>query len=159
MAENPSSQNPSGQNLSGADVGAAVDKLEDLARNNPDQARSAIDKVQDVINDRTGGKFSDLVDKGGDFVEGRLGLPEQGQGEVPADAPQTPTDSTGTPDPVDNPDPGPADPAEVPGPNDPDHRPAEPVPAPDQPAPGDPDADPTPGTGDTGPAQDGDTLG
>lgn len=155
------SQTPAGdaRSLSRADVGEAVDKLENLARENPDQARSAIDKVEDVINDRTGGKFSDLVERGGDFVEDRLGLPDQTTDQG--------TDPGGTPDPVDNPNPGPVDPAEVPGPT-PDQPPADPIPAPDsppsgpgqdQPAPADPDADPTTGTDETGPAQDGDILG
>lgn len=144
------------------DVGAAVDKLEDLARDNPDQARSAIDKVQEVINERIGGKFSDLVEKGGDFVGAGLGLPDT----TPTPAPTDPTDPTGPTQPPSQPPTDPQTPGQPPAPGDP-QPPTQPVPDPTpdtQPAPEGPgggagDADPTTGTEETGPVQDGDVLG
>ena len=73
--------------------GEALDKAKEYAKDNPDQARSAIDKIEDAVDARTGGKFSELVDKAGDFVEGRLGVPRETSAE-PADAPaETPGDT------------------------------------------------------------------
>jgi hypothetical protein len=162
----------------GPEVEQAIGKAEEYAREHPDQARSTIDKVEDVIDQQTGGRFKDLVDKGGDFLEDRLGIPRE-QAQPPAEpttpsepAPPAPTEPTqpapdpGTPDPT-SPDPGepgptPGEPAPVPG----EPAPADPTggtpptdqPATDQPAPGG-DADPTTGTGAGGPAQDGGVLG
>ncbi|WP_395230620.1 antitoxin, partial [Escherichia coli] len=56
--------------------GEYVDKARDAARDHPDQARGAIDKVQEAVDKRTGGKFTSIIDKAGDFVEDKLGLPE-----------------------------------------------------------------------------------
>ena len=36
----------------------------------------AIDKAQAFLNKRTGGKFGSIIGKGGDFVEDKIGLPE-----------------------------------------------------------------------------------
>lgn len=55
-------------------IGDFVDKAKDLAAENEDQVDDAIDKAGDVIDEKTGGKYSDQVDKGQeaakDFVEG-----------------------------------------------------------------------------------------
>ena len=67
--------------------GEYVEKAKDHARDNPEQARSAIDKVEDLIDDRTGGRFSDIVDKGGDLLEEHLGLPDPGPEPGPAPTP------------------------------------------------------------------------
>lgn len=68
--------------------GEYVDKARDAARDNPDKARSAIDKVQEVANQRTGGKFGSLIEKAGDFVEDKLGLPEDTAAEDTTPAPE-----------------------------------------------------------------------
>lgn len=65
--------------------GEYVDKARDAARDNPDKARSAIDKVQEAANRRTGGKFGSLIDKAGDFVEDKLGLPADTKDEPTAE--------------------------------------------------------------------------
>ena len=51
--------------------GEYVDKARDAARDHPDQARGAIDKVQEAVDKRTGGKFTSIIDKAGDFVDGK----------------------------------------------------------------------------------------
>ncbi|MDN5716873.1 MAG: antitoxin, partial [Janibacter sp.] len=53
-----------------------------------DKARSAIDKVQEAANRRTGGKFGSLIEKAGDFVEDKLGLPEDTAAEDTTPAPE-----------------------------------------------------------------------
>ena len=35
-----------------------IDKAKDYAKDNPDQTRSMIDKAEDFVDARTGGKFS-----------------------------------------------------------------------------------------------------
>ncbi|HBO54026.1 MULTISPECIES: antitoxin [Janibacter] len=74
--------------------GEYVDKARDAARDHPDQARSAIDKVQDAVDQRTGGRFTSIIDTAGDFLEDRIGLPtEQETG------PEGQTDPKGQTDP------------------------------------------------------------
>ncbi len=50
-----------------------MDKAKDYIKGNPEQAGSAIDKVEKLIDQRTGGKHADKVDKGGDFLREKLG--------------------------------------------------------------------------------------
>lgn len=105
--------------------GEYVDKARDAAREHPDQARSAIDKVQDAVNQRTGGQFESMIDKAGDFVEDTLGLPEETKGE-PQDSQPTPSEPTEpappqeprSPEPPDRPQPPsqPQEPTRVPAP-------------------------------------------
>ena len=45
-------------------AGEWLDKIKDFAKGNPDQADSAIEKVEDLIDQRTGGRYADQVDKG-----------------------------------------------------------------------------------------------
>lgn len=66
--------------------GEYVDKARDAARDHPDQARGAIDKVQEAVDKRTGGKFTSIIDKAGDFVEDKLGLPEDKKAQPKGDA-------------------------------------------------------------------------
>lgn len=66
--------------------GEYVDKARDAARDHPDQARGAIDKVQEAVDKRTGGKFTSIIDKAGDFVEDKLGLPGEKKAEPTGDA-------------------------------------------------------------------------
>lgn len=85
------------QPISRDDVTQAGQKAKDYAQEHPDQARSVIDKIEDAIDARTGGKFSGVIDKAGDFLEGKLGLPNNAgsQTSQPAD-PAEPTQSEPT---------------------------------------------------------------
>jgi hypothetical protein len=42
----------------------ALDKIKGLLGQHSDQAKSAVDKVGDAIDQKTGGKYADQVDKG-----------------------------------------------------------------------------------------------
>ena len=85
----------------------ALNKAKDYARDNPEHARSAIDKVEDIIDQRTGGKYSSQVDKAGDWIEGKLGLPSNTNNPEPAepaDKPAEPADKPAQPtEPADKP--------------------------------------------------------
>ena len=76
-----------------------MDKAKDYIKGNPEQAGSAIDKVEKLIDQRTGGKHADKVDKGGDFVREKLGIPGDGKaGTIPAGQGSTgqgPTEQSG----------------------------------------------------------------
>ena len=52
-------------------------RVEDLAKQNPDKARSLIDALEDQVDQRTGGRFKDRVDQAGDLIAGRLGVSSQ----------------------------------------------------------------------------------
>lgn len=106
-------------NLSGDEI---ADKAGDLARSNPDAARSVIDKVEDAVDTATGGRFSDAVDKAGDMLEEKLGLPNNQGGTEPA-----PTDPAPVPT-----EPAPTDPG----------TPTEPAPVPTEPTVPFPDTEP-----------------
>lgn len=117
------------QKLTGEQIDKARDATQDYLQDNPDQARSLIDKVEDAIDERTGGKFSGMVDKAGDWAEEQLNLPEETPTEpTDAEAPAEPT----TPaepkaDPVDAEAPaGPTTPAEAPTEQADTEAPAEP---------------------------------
>lgn len=80
-------------------TGEYIDKAKDYAQQNPDHARSAIDKVEDFIDAKTGGKFSNQVDQAGDWLEGQLGMANntnnpdpQAPADAPADPPVDPAD-------------------------------------------------------------------
>lgn len=53
----------------------ALNKAREQAQANPEHARSFIDKVEDFVDQKTGGKYAAQVDQAGDWVEGQLGLP------------------------------------------------------------------------------------
>lgn len=46
-----------------------------LVDEHPDQAKAALEKAEGILDERTGGKFADEIKKGGDSIEGQLGLP------------------------------------------------------------------------------------
>lgn len=56
------------------------DKARDLAAANPDKADQIIEKAGDLVDDKTGGKYAEHVDKGQDLASERLG---GGQGAAP----------------------------------------------------------------------------
>lgn len=73
--------------------GDIVNKAKGLAQKSPEKARQAIDRVEDTIDQKTGGKYGDQIRKGGDAVEQKLGVaqaakeaaqsPEAGTGSAP----------------------------------------------------------------------------
>lgn len=52
-------------------------KAKDFAGKNPDKVRDGIDKAEAVVNEKTGGKYSDQIKKGADAVEGQLGVDQK----------------------------------------------------------------------------------
>jgi hypothetical protein len=58
-------------------AGGFMDKVKDFVKGNPEQASGAIEKVEDLVDQRTGGKHSEHVDKGGDLLREKLGLPPE----------------------------------------------------------------------------------
>jgi hypothetical protein len=46
------------------------DKVKDLAGKHADKVEGAIDKVADVVDDKTGGKYADQIDKGAEAAKG-----------------------------------------------------------------------------------------
>lgn len=117
------------QNFGPGDLGGAVDKAKDYAKDNPDQVKSAIDQLEQAVNDKTGGKYQDVIEKGGDFLEKQFGIPSDVSGTEPTQ-----------PDPT-QPEPGqPTDPSEAPQPPEPTQPeqpqqpsgPSVPEPTPDQ---------------------------
>lgn len=85
-----------------------LNKAKDFVKGHPDQARDALGKVEGLVDKRTGGKYSEQIRKGGDLVEGQLGIPDQQPG-----GPQQPGEPGGPLDPSLRPGAGPgAQPAE-----------------------------------------------
>lgn len=52
---------------------SAKDKISDLAGDNQDKIEDGVDKAGDVVDDKTGGKFSDQIDNAGDTAKDKLG--------------------------------------------------------------------------------------
>ncbi|AEF41378.1 antitoxin [Hoyosella subflava] len=71
--------------------GDIVNKAKNLAQKSPDKAREAIDRVEDTLDSKTGGKYGDQIRKGGDTVEQNLGIAEAAK-----DAEKSPEPGTGT---------------------------------------------------------------
>lgn len=71
------------------------DKAKDLVAGNPDKANQIVDKAGDLVDDETGGKYAEHVDKGQDFVRDRLGGGQAGTPPAgnPADASPAPEDA------------------------------------------------------------------
>ena len=53
-----------------------AEKAKDLAAGHEDQAKAALDKAGDLIDEKTGDKYKDQVDQGQEFVGEKLGLTE-----------------------------------------------------------------------------------
>ncbi len=80
------------------------DKVKDFLKGNPDKVDQGLDKAGELINERTGGKYPDQIDKGDDMVRQQLGVPDDQA-------------ATGTvPTPESDPDVAPAPTPEVPTP-------------------------------------------
>ena len=52
------------------------DKVKDFVTGHPEQADQGLDKAEEIINERTGGKYAEQIDKGDDLVSEQLGLPD-----------------------------------------------------------------------------------
>ena len=63
------------------DFNEIVDEAKKLAGEHPEQAREALEKAEDILDERTAGKFSDQIKQGGDALEGQLGLPADQAGQ------------------------------------------------------------------------------
>lgn len=53
------------------------DKAKDVASQNADAVNQGIDQAGDFVDERTGGKFTDQVDQGQEFVKNQLGNDQQ----------------------------------------------------------------------------------
>jgi len=50
-------------------AGKAADAVNDLADEHGDEAKQALDKAADVVDDKTGGKYSDKIETGVDKAD------------------------------------------------------------------------------------------
>jgi hypothetical protein len=55
-----------------------VDRAKDFIKGHPEQAESALEKGEQAIGERTGGRYTEELDKGADLLRGQLGLPDSG---------------------------------------------------------------------------------
>lgn len=53
-----------------------VNKAKELASQHPDQVHNALDKVEALVNDKTGSKYADKIAKGESAIEKQLGVPD-----------------------------------------------------------------------------------
>jgi len=58
------------------------DKVKDLAGQHADKVEGAIDKVAGVVDEKTGGKYADHIEKGAEAAKGFVG--EEGDTTPPA---------------------------------------------------------------------------
>ena len=56
------------------DLNSLMVKARKAISDNPDKVRSGLDKVEQLVNKSTGGKFSDQIHKGSDAVGNALGV-------------------------------------------------------------------------------------
>lgn len=59
------------------DFNEIVDDAKKLAGEHPEQAKEALDKAEGILDERTGGKFTDQIKQGEQTVEGQLGIQDQ----------------------------------------------------------------------------------
>lgn len=71
-----------------------IDKVKQLAGKHPDQVNKGVDKVEDIADKKTGGKYESQIQEGGDRAEGFLGT--QGQGNQGQGMPGQGTPGQGT---------------------------------------------------------------
>jgi len=54
-----------------------LDKIKDMVGGNADKVKGGLDKASDMVDEKTGGKFSDKIDmaqeKIGDVIDGQAG--------------------------------------------------------------------------------------
>lgn len=49
--------------------GELINKVKQMAGQHPDQVAKGLDKVEDLVDQKTGGKYGDQIHKGGDAAE------------------------------------------------------------------------------------------
>ena len=59
-----------------------LDKARDLLGEHADKVEGALDKVAEVVDEKTGGKYADQIDKGVDAAKGFVG--DEGDTPPPA---------------------------------------------------------------------------
>lgn len=59
-----------------------LDKIKGLAGQHADKAEGAIDKAADVVDEKTGGKYADKIDKGAEAAKDFIG--DEGEQEPPS---------------------------------------------------------------------------
>ena len=64
-----------------------LDKAKDLLGKHEEKIEGAIDKVAEVVDDKTGGKHTDKIDKGVEAAKGFVGDEEGGTPPVPPAVP------------------------------------------------------------------------
>lgn len=96
-------------------AGGFMDKMKDFVKGNPEQAASAIDKVEEMVDQRTGGKYTEHIDKGSDTLREQLGLPPEATQPVPGKPIPGEPQPMPEPGPTPVPEPGPT-PVPEPGP-------------------------------------------
>ncbi len=64
-----------------------LDKAKELAGQHADKVEGAIDKAADMVDDKTGGKYADQIDKGAEAARGFVGEDGQADPPVPPSAP------------------------------------------------------------------------
>lgn len=93
------------------DVKGWIAKAKDLAGSNPDKVRTGVDKVEEIVNRKTGGKYADQIAKGAAAAENALGVPGEAkrafsaEATAPGDRPEAVgVDPIAPPEPIDRPD-------------------------------------------------------
>jgi hypothetical protein len=63
------------------DVGGLGNKAKDALNSEQGEKRSdqALDKAEQLADDKTGGKYDEQTDKAGDIADKRIGRPDDGQ--------------------------------------------------------------------------------
>ena len=61
------------------DIKNKADGLKDKAQGHEDQINEGIDKAGDAFDEKTGGKYSDQVDKAQDALKGQFEKPENNE--------------------------------------------------------------------------------
>jgi len=60
-----------------------LDKAKDLLGQHEEKVEGALDKVADVVDEKTGGKYADKIDQGQDAAKGFIG---EDEGDTPPSA-------------------------------------------------------------------------
>jgi hypothetical protein len=58
--------------------GKLVDQAKKLAGQHPDQVNKGVDKAENAVSEKTGGKYDSQIQQAGDKAEGYLGTQDQG---------------------------------------------------------------------------------
>lgn len=63
-------------------LGENMDKIKEMAGQHSDQVDTGLDKADEFVDEKTGNKYSDQIDKGRDELKNRLGQqPDQQQSD------------------------------------------------------------------------------